>query len=439
MFEVLTLALFIVALFLCVGLGISMLYALVFGLIIFITYGIIKGYSIKNMLEMSFNGIKTIKNILFVFLLIGILTAVWRGAGTIPIIIYYATKLISPQLFVLASFLLCSLVSVLTGTSFGTAATMGVICMMMGEAMGASKLWLGGAILAGALFGDRCSPMSTSALLVSELTDTSIFDNIRNMIKTSVVPFVLTCVVYLLAGFLAPSGEASSRIVGLFANNFNLTWITVSPAVLIIVLSIFKINVKIIMSLSIITGAVVCLTVQEMGFVELIRTMIFGYRTNCVELEKMINGGGLISMLNASAIVCLSSCYSGIFEGTGLLDGAKKIVQTVSFKTTSFGSVAIASVFTGIISCNQTLAIMLTHQLCSDIYDNDKEKVAIALENTAVVIAPLVPWSIAGAVPLSTISAPISSIAFACYLYLIPIWNYAISLSCKKNLTMEGI
>jgi NhaC family Na+:H+ antiporter len=113
---------------------------------------------------MTWSGISTVKNILIVFLLIGMISAVWRASGTIPMIIYTAGGFIRPAAFLVITFLLNCLLSILTGTSFGTSATMGVICMSIGTAMGMNPVYMGGAILGGAFFGDRCSPMSTSAL-----------------------------------------------------------------------------------------------------------------------------------------------------------------------------------------------------------------------------------------------------------------------------------
>ena len=128
---------------------------------------------------MALDGVLTVRNILITFLLIGILTALWRAAGTIAVIVSYASALIRPSVFLLMTFLLNCAVSVLMGTSFGTSATMGVICATMGTALGVDIRLIGGAVLSGVLFGDRCSPVSTSALLVAELTGTSVFDNIR--------------------------------------------------------------------------------------------------------------------------------------------------------------------------------------------------------------------------------------------------------------------
>lgn len=417
------LGLFIVGLITCVGLNLSIFYALFFGLALFFAYGLTKKHSFMQMLKMSYSGMKTVMSVTLVFIMIGGLTAIWRAAGTIPYIIYYSSQVILPQTFILATFILCCCISMLMGTSFGTAATMGVICMMMGRAMGINPMWIGGAVLAGGFFGDRNSPMSTSALLVSKLTDTNIFSNVRLMIKSAVVPFLLTCIIYLAAGFSMKTSGSSADAVRLFSEHFNLLWVTVLPAALIIVLSAFKVSVKITVVVSVVSGGIICMAVQGTDFVPMLKILLEGYTAPDEKLGAMLNGGGIISMLKPAAIVLLSSSYSGIFEGTGLLSGIKKYIHALAYKLNPFGAYILTSVFTAMISCNQSLAIMLTHQLCGDIMEA-KDDNMLSLENSAVLISPLIPWCIAGAVPLAAISAPTSSIWCASYLFFVPIFYY---------------
>ena len=177
--ETLFLVLFAVVLTVFIIYDWSIVLALLIGLFIFSLYAKLKGNSFKVIGRMIVDGAKTSKNILIVFFLVGVLTALWRDCGTIPTIIAYTVDLINPRSFIFMTFLLCCLVSFLIGTSFGSAATMGVICVTMGVAMGADPVLTGGAMLSGVLFGDRCSPVSTSALLVSELTGTNIYENIK--------------------------------------------------------------------------------------------------------------------------------------------------------------------------------------------------------------------------------------------------------------------
>ena len=425
--EIITLALFCAALLICIILDASVLYALAAGLIIFSAYAKIRKHSFKKILKMIFDGIKTSKNILIVFLIVGMLTASWRASGTIAFIICSAAKLINPSVFVLMTFLLCCGVSFLMGTSFGSAATIGVICMTMAHSMNITPVIAGGAMLSGVLFGDRCSPVSTSALLVSELTKTDIFTNIKNMFRSAAVPFVITCIVYAVLGFSSGNAGEVPDLSAMFSKEFNLHWTCIIPAAVILTLSLLKVKVKFAMLASIVSAVAVGMAVQKHEFVEFLKIMIVGYDAEAAEISSMINGGGLVSMLNAAAIVCISSAYSGIFSATGLLDSLKEKTSLLSKKITPFGATMITAIFTSLISCNQTLAIILAHQLCEG-DEKDKNKAAINLENTAVVISPLVPWSIAGAVPLTSAGAPATALLAACFLYILPIYSFIIAL-----------
>ena len=365
---------------------------------------------------------KTVKNILITFMLIGMLTALWREAGTIPIIVCYAAQLISPALFLLMTFLLNCFISVLTGTSFGTAATMGVICAAICSTMQVNPVLTGGAVLSGTFFGDRCSPVSTSALLVAEVTGTNIFNNIKNMVRSAVVPFLASCALYAAIGFVFSGTGEVLDLEQLFGREFNLSLLALLPAIAIFIMAALRIDVKIAMLVSILTALPVCVFVQHTPLASFPKLLWAGYAANDAQLAPMLNGGGITSMLNVSAIIFLSATYTGIFQKTGLLNNAKLAINLLAQKTTSFAAILATAVISAVIACNQVLAIMLTHQLCRQLVA-DKSKMALNLEDTAVVVAALVPWSIACAVPLASIGAPPASIAFDCFLYLLPLWR----------------
>jgi len=148
---------------------------------------------------------------------------------------------------------------------------------------------------------------------------------------------------------------------------------------------------------------------------------VLGFHPGDAELARLLEGGGIVSMVRVFCIVCLSSCYAGIFEETGFLDGIRKYIGSLGQKLTPFGATLVTSVVCGMIACNQTLCIMLTEQLCGRLFESDSDRAA-TLENTAVVTAPLIPWSIAGGVPLASVGAPVSGMAFAVYLWVLPLW-----------------
>ncbi len=381
---------------------------------------------------MTLSGVKTVKNILITFMLIGVMTGLWRAAGTIPVIVCYATELVRPSVFLVMAFLMNCLVSVLTGTAFGTAATMGVITATMGAAMGVAPAFIGGVVLSGAYFGDRFSPVSTSALLVANLTGTSVFGNLKNMARTGAIPFLITCGIYAVLGVATSPTGTMPDLWALFGRQFILSPLALLPAAVILVLAACRVNVKLAMLASILTALPICLGVQGAALAELPTIMVTGYEAMDAEVAVMMNGGGALSMLNVSAVVCLSASYSGIFQKTGLLNPMRSVVQRMAAQTTRYAAMLFTSVLTVLITCNQTLSIMLSRQLCEALYE-DGEAQAIDMEDTAVVVAPLVPWAIAHAVSLAAVGAPSVSALFACFLYVLPLCRLAKSLKGRSR------
>lgn len=427
--ELWILAAFSAALIACLAAGKSLIFALLAGFILFFSHGLKTGHSFSEMVHLALSGIKTTKNVLITLSLVGMLTAAWRISGTIPYIVYHASQWCDGSAVLLASFLLCALVSALTGTSFGTAATIGVICMTIANSMNIPPMYSGGAIMAGSYFGDRCSPMSTSALLVAAITKTDIFTNCRLMVKTAVVPSILTCIIYASMGILFQGSSTSSNAAELFCRSFNLSWITLVPAALVIILSARRIDVKAIMITSTIAAAIIASEIQHMPLSEIFASCLLGFHPADPDLARLASGGGIVSMADVVAIICISSSYAGMFSGTGFLEAIQTHMTVLSQRITPFGTIIATSIITSMISCNQTLATMLTHQLCQSV-EPDPQRLAIHLENTVIIISALIPWSIACSAFLAIIDAPLASVILACYLYFIPLWNF---LTCRPK------
>ena len=428
--SIITISLFSLSLIICLLLKFSIVYALIIGYIIFISYGLIKGYNLKVLVKKSFEGMLTVKNILLVFILIGMITALWRASGTIAFIVYMGSKLISPSILILITFLLCAMLSLLIGTSLGTAATIGVICFSIGKTMGINPYYIGGAVLSGIYFGDRCSPMSTSALLISELTKTNLYTNIKMMIKTSIIPFIVTCVFYLFLGFKSTISPVSVDVTEIFKQNYNLNIVVIIPAILIIVLSLLKINVKKTMLISIVVSFIIAMFIQKESVVSLIKYCIFGYNNSNQELNLMMKGGGILSTINVGLIVGISSSYSGIFKETKMLVPLKEYLKGFSEKTSNYFVIFLSSIISGAIACNQSLGIILTNELSEELVN--KQERAIILENTVVLLAGLIPWNTAMVVPLRTLDVGIMSGFFAFYLYFLPLWNLIVGIIKEK-------
>ena len=443
MLEAGTMLLFCAVLFASVALGWSIIPALFVGVLLFMGYGLVRRCSLRAMASRAAGSVRSAGTVVVAFVLIGVLTSLWRASGTIAFIVAHSTAVIHAATVIPLSFLV--------GSSFASAATMGTICMSLGLSMQANPVMLGGAILAGVYVGDRCSPVSTSALLVKQLTHTNLFNTIARMLSTGAVPFVLSCVVYVAAavvewlcasggsGFGAASAAATAGsaraavstnassitdIGGLFSSAFDLHWLTLVPALLVIVLALLRVDVRLLMLASIAASVAVCVGVQHMEWAELLRLLIFGYHAQNPQVAALLDGGGILSMLTVIATVCISSAYAGIFAETRMLARLQQVIEMLGHRIGACGATMITATCAAALACNQTLTIMLTHQLCGGLYGDDESErsaQAIDLEDSAVVIAPLIPWSIAGAVPLATINAPTLSLAAATFLYLLPL------------------
>ncbi len=403
-----------------VALGISLPVLLLACLACLFCYGVLRGHAAKSLAAAALRSARPVARILFSFLLIGALTAIWRASGTIPYLVYLASGVCDSHALALASFLICCLFSVVTGTAFGTAATMGPICVAAAHGMGADVLVVGGAVLSGSYFGDRCSPVSTSALLVSSLTQTSLFGNILAMIRTSVVPFLLSCVAFLLLG-MQPVGGAydPAALQARLDSTFWLDVATLLPVAAMLVLSLLKVRVELLLAAGIATALPLALMGQGLPLEDAASAIVWGYSSHDGSIDTLLAGGGVLSMMQPLLIVCISSCSAGLLEQTGLLEGAKASLSMVARRAGSFASTLLVSVVTAMVACNQTLTILLTHRVCAAF--DGAEVTALHLENSAVVVAALVPWSIASSVPLSAIGVSPACITYACYLYLVPL------------------
>lgn len=219
---------------------------------------------------------------------------------------------------------------------------------------------------------------------------------------------------------------------------FDVSPVVLLPPAIALTFALFKVDILIVIAAGIASVVPLCLCVQDMGALEVLRTALAGYMAPDASVV-VVAGGGLVSMVDAVQIVCIMSAYAGIFEETPLLSGVERAVAGISTRLSGYVATLAVSVFSSVISCNQTLAIMLTHQLCRDI-DCAPEEHALDLEDSVVLTAGLVPLSIAGAVPLASMGAPVASMALAAYLHAVPVWRLAAGRleSRRRSLELGG-
>ena len=269
-------ALFLSAVAFCLIAGHKLLWALLLGLVLFTFLGLRRGFSLKSLSAMAWERGKRSLIVLQVFLTIGIVTALWRASGTIAFFLYYGLHAITPRLFLLVAFLLCSLLSFALGTSMGVTGTAGVVLIILARSGGVSLAMTAGAVLSGAYFGDRCSPMSSCATLVAACTGTELYRNVREMLKTGALPTVLTVAFYAVLSFRNPITTVNEAVLSALSGHFSLHWAVLLPALVMLALPLLKVPVKWAMAVSAVIAFVLTVALQGMPFWEALKTALLG-------------------------------------------------------------------------------------------------------------------------------------------------------------------
>ena len=417
---VISILILIISLLGCMLLHLDLVCGLVVGMFVFMATALRSGFRLKDVLRMMRDGIRESFIVVGVLLIIGGMTGIWRGCGTIPLLVSYGTELIHPKLFVLFAFLLPMAVSYLIGTSFGTAASIGVVMMLLCRMSSADPVLTAGAVMSGIFFGDRASPASSCAHLNAHLTKTEIYGNVRLMLKDCVPAVLITIGAYLFLSLKNPVMSVSTNILDRIREQFAFTPLLLVPALIILIAPLFKINIKAAMGASILCAVVLAVTVQKMDLSGLIRTVLLGYQAEG-ELESLLSGGGVRSMAHACIMIMISATYSGIFNGTQMLSGIESALEKFSQKT----SLPVMTLLTGIpmimFSCNQTLALMLQVPLIRPIYEKrgiPHEKLMLDLSDTTVLLSGLIPWCLACSMPLEMLNASPACLPYSFFLYL---------------------
>lgn len=405
-------------------LDVSMIYALMVGMVAFLTVGARRGFALKNQLKMGWDAVKESLVVLEVMFIIGFITAAWRVSGTITIFVYYGMKIITPPLFLLIAFLLSCLLSYALGTSFGVAGTVGVIFMALARSGGVDPVITAGVIMSGIYFGDRGSPVSSSANLVAGVTGTEIYQNVKLMMKSALAPLAICLAVYGFLSVQNPISHVDENLIATFEEEFILSLWAFLPAIFMLVLPLLKVKVMHAMGISIASGILVAWLVQGVPLLEVLRICVFGYEAEGDGLGAILNGGGMVSMLEIIGILFLSSMYSGIFGGTKMLTVLQDRLRQCSSRFGRFPVMLALSVVMASVFCNQTISTMMCCDLMKQPYLDEggtNQELALDMENSVILMACFIPWSIGCSVPLSFMGAGVSSLPFAVFMYATPL------------------
>jgi len=407
--------------------GYFIFYPLLASLLLWFVVLVRRGFLLKDLIKMAIAGAKKSFPVFIILLLIGAVTASWMSAGTVPSLVFYGIQIINPNYFILFAFLLTSLVSLLIGTSFGTVGTIGIALMIMASDSGVNSNLVAGAILSGAYFGDRCSPMSSSANLIASVTQTQLYTNIKNMLKTGFIPLILTSLIYLILSRLNPIQITNKILLSEIIKTFHPQPLFLLPAFAILILAFFKIEVKLSMIISIGIASIIAVFYQQYSVSELLEFIFRGfYLHEASPLQSILIGGGIISMGKVVLIVMISTALAGIFAETHILKFIEQFLKQAKSQQHLFLGTMLIGTLSAAYGCTQTIAILLTQQLVQKRYQTlqlNNNQLAVDLENTVVMISPLIPWNIAGLVPVTLLMSDFHCLPYAFYLYLIPLFN----------------
>ena len=417
---IISFSILILSLVACMIFDIDLVYGLLAGMFVFMAAALRSGYDLKQVLKMMWAGIRESFIVVGVLLLIGAMTGIWRGSGTIQQMVIYGTELIHPKFFVLFSFLLPVAVSYLIGTSFGTSATIGVVLMTLCAMSGGNRVLIAGAVMSGIYFGDRAAPASSCANLNAYLTKTEIYRNVRLMLKDTIPAALITAGLYTLLSFRNPLQTIDMRVLDDMKAQVRLSPLLLLPALIILFAPLIKMEIKKAVGLSILCAAVIAYAIQGMSAAEILRTTLLGYEAKG-ELASILSGGGLRSMVRCCIMIIIAATYSGIFNETQMLSGMEKMLEKLSDRIPLILITWLTGIPLIMVACSQTLALMLQVPLIRPLYAKkgiSNEQMMLDTADTTVLFSALVPWCLAVTMPLTMLKASVSCLPFAFYLYL---------------------
>lgn len=387
-----------------------------------------QGVSWRDSQQALIKGIESGLTPLFLFLLIGVLIALWLATGVIPTMIWVGFKLLTPTFFLPTAFLTTSIVGALIGSAFTTLSTVGVSLMGVGTLMGMNPALVAGIVLSGAIFGDKSSPLSDSTNLASAISETDLFAHIKNLMWTTVPAWGLTFLVSVVLSFgHHTTAHATQKIAALLPLLQPTLWAVV-PLGLLVITAWFKIPAIPALMLNIIVSSAAFLT--QHSITVWANLLVKGFKTTSHNptLMALLNRGGMSAMMDTIMMIMLALALGGLLSGLGILN---TVMAPIVAHLRSQRAIVLATLLTGI-SANflvgeQYLSTILPGQLFKESFKTVKlSPLALGrtIEDSGTVMNYLVPWGVAGAFAAQTLGVPVVQFApYTLFALLSPIMS----------------
>ena len=395
-------------------------FILLLGAAVAAVIGYFKKVKYKYMLEMIAENVKSTTGALLILLLVGALAGTWLISGIIPSMIYYGLQILNPTFFLVASVIICSIISIATGSSWTTSATVGIALIGIGNTLGISAGMTAGAVLSGAYFGDKMSPLSDTTNLAPAMAGGELFDHIKYMAYTTVPTITITLIIFLIIGLNIETNGTPDISDKLEAINdaFNISpWLFIVPLT-VIVLIIKKTPPLLALLLGTIFGALAAIITQPQIVMSISDAKILNFEsaykgvmkaitvdtaveTSSVELNDLFTSGGMNGMLGTIWLIICAMVFGGVMEAIGALSRISKAL--LSLATTTFGlftSTVTSCLALNVTASDQYLAIVIPGKMFKKAYQDRKlapENLSRTLEDSGTVTSVLIPWNTCGA------------------------------------------
>ena len=361
---------------------------------------------------------------ILILITVGAMVGTWMASGTIPMMIYYGVQIVSPKWLLVTAFLITCLVSVATGTSWGSVATMGVALMGIASALGVNPAATAGAVIAGSYFGDKISPLSDTTNLAPLAAGSNLYEHIGHMFWTTVPATIVSLVVYAIVGLNAntAAGATSEAVTNMMAQldqMYDWNILILLPVILVLAGSLLKLPTIPVMILSTVVAGVEGIFMQGISLGNVLTSTVSGFNVTMItrpgfdaanaafEVTKLLNRGGMNGIMSTTLLVFCAFCFAGIMSRAGCLEVILKAILSVA-KTT--GSLILATVISSITMAlttgNSYLSILIPGEMFRDAYKErglHPKNLSRTLEDAGTVFVPLVPWSAAGAYMAATL------------------------------------
>ena len=429
---------------------------------IVVIIGIKNGQGWSTIEKAIVKGISTAMVAILILLLVGGLIGTWILAGIVPTMIYYGLNILSPDYFYVASCLICAVIAISIGSSWTVAGTIGISLIAMAAALGLSLEITAGAIISGAYFGDKMSPLSDTTNLAPAVTGTNLFDHIEHMVWTTVPSLIIAAIIFLIIGLQSDSAAELSSLdttLSILQSQFNLSLWLLLPLFIVFFMAVKKIPAIATIFIGGLLGGVFAIIFQsdkilvgvdsDLSSTSHVLTTVWsalfdGYQSNSGNevIDDLLSRGGMSSMLNTIWLIITALSFGAVLEHTGLL---QRIVSSILSMVHSTGSLIASTVVTcigcNILTADQYMAIVLPGRMYKVEFEKrglDPRNLSRTLEDSATMTSALIPWNTCGAFMASTLGvATLAYLPFAFFNYLNPIISVIYGYTGFKLIPLE--